>query len=436
MSPTRTRTNSEKPFSKMSRTELLDYCRELYEQNGIGALAYPSLKNVPTLYFNLYNQGLPQKTLLTELGLDEEYKRYLEEVPYKYGSKIVEPWSWMRIVKIAQEIAEREGRLPPALWFQKNGHGSLISALYNRGHTWDQLREAVGDFTGSNFVTSRNGMRWLSHAEASLSNFLHARGIEHTRGKRYPASFSEVSSAKYAIYDLHFKDTTGAWIDVEIWGDKPNGHNEEKYALQRTAKERFNEANPRFIGIHYPDCYEDENLANLLEPHIGLVKPFRFDKPTDAILQSTHWSNADELLDYCRDLASQMPDGIFPTEEWLRKRGKWSNRPGDVYNTLSVYIKLWLGGVRNLRTMLGQGHASTKEWDRDTALNAYRVFYETHGMTPQQARQLRQRKKDPRISEETAREAARISSAICKYAGGADEANAILGIDPRTNARD
>lgn len=415
----------------MSRTELLDYCRDLYEQKGVSALTYPSLKSVPTLYFNLYKQGLPQKILLIELDLDDEYKQHLEETPYKYGDKIVEPWSWNRIITVAKEVAEREGRLPPAIWFQKNGHGSLIVALYNRGHTWDQLREAVGDFTGSNFVASRNGMRWLSHAEASLSNFLYARGIEHTRGKRYPASFSEASVAKYAIYDLHLKDSSGSWVDVEIWGDRPNGHNEEKYAMMRADKETFNKDNPRFIGIHHADCYVEGRLTNLLEPHIGLIKPFRFDKPTDAILQSTHWSNADELLDYCRDLASRMPDGMFPTEGWLRKRGKWSDRTGEVYNTLSIYIKLWLGGVRNLRKMLGQGHASTEEWDRDTALNAYRVFYETHGMTPQQARQLRRRKNDPGISDETSREAARISSAISKYAGGASEANTILGINPR-----
>lgn len=414
----------------MSRTELLGYCRELYELGGISALSYPSLKNVPKLYTNLYKHGLKQKNLLTALGLDEEYKRHLEETPYKYGDKIVERWNWNRIITVAREIAEREGRLPPALWFQKNTYGSLIQALYNRGHTWDQLREAVDDFSGSNFVTSRNGLRWLSHAEASLSNYLYARGIEHTRGKRYPKAFSKNSGAKYAIYDLHFKDANGTWVDVEIWGDKPNGHNEEKYACMRTAKERFNEDNPRFVGIHHADCYEEEKLTALLKPHIGLIKPFRFDKPTDAILQSTHWSNADELLDYCRDLASRMPDGIFPTEEWLRKRGKWSSRPGEVYNTLSVYIKLWLGGVRNLRKMIGQGHASTQEWDRDTALNAYRVFYETYGMTPEQTRHLYRRKDNPRISDEIAQEAARISNAVRKYAGGSEEAKAHLDINP------
>jgi hypothetical protein len=54
-----------------------------------------------------------------------------------------------------------------------------------------------------------------------------------------------------------------------------------------------------------------------------------------------------------------MPDGKFPTEEWLRKRGRWADRPGEPYNTLSVYIKQWIGGVRKLRLLLDQEEAST-----------------------------------------------------------------------------
>ena len=137
------------------------------------------------------------------------------------------------IVKKAVAIKCSQGSLPPALWFQKNGHAALIQALYNLGHTWDQLREAVGDFSNSNFVQSRNGLRWLSHAEASLSNFLYARGIQHKKGERYDDTFSQSSPTRYAIYDLHFVGTDGDWFDVEVWGDIPGGHNEEKYARVR-----------------------------------------------------------------------------------------------------------------------------------------------------------------------------------------------------------
>lgn len=416
-----------KDFAKMSRNELLDFCRGLYADKGIAAFAYPSLKAIPKLYFNLYANDLSQKTLLKELGIEDEYKRYTVSKPYKYGSTQRERWSWDSLLQKALAIKETEGRLPPALWFQKNGQAAFIQALYNLGHTWAELREAVGDFTDSNFVQSRNGIRWLSHAEASLSNFLYARGIEHKKGERYDDAFAEIAPTKYAIFDLHFLGKQGQWLDVEIWGDKPNGHNEEKYARTRAAKEAFNADNPNFIGIHHADCYDEEKLADVLSPHIGRIAPFQFDKPTDPLIHSTHWSNADELLDFCKDLAAKMPNGEFPPEDWLRKRGKFADRDGAAYNTLSVYIKQWLGGIRNLRKLIGQAEVSTQQWDKNSALAAYKAFFDKHGMTPHQARHAYKRG-DSRLSYDDSLEAINIASAVQKYAGGADLANETLGI--------
>lgn len=418
---------NNKNFSKMSRNELLEFCRGLYDDKGISAFAYPALKAIPKLYFNLYANDLSQKTLLKELGIEEEYKRHAVSKPYKYGSTQRERWSWDALLKKALAIKEAEGRLPPALWFQKNGHGAFIQALYNLGHTWAELREAVGDFTDSNFVQSRNGIRWLSHAEASLSNFLYARGIEHKKGERYDDAFAEIGPTKYALFDLHFFGNEGKWLDVEVWGDKPNGHNEEKYARTRAAKEAYNANNPNFIGIHHADCYDEEKLADVLSPHIGRIAAFQFDKPTDPLIHSTHWSNADELLDFCQNLASKMPNGEFPTEEWLRKRGKFADREGATYNTLSVYTKLWLGGIRNLRKLIGQAEVSTQQWDKDSALAAYKAFYDKHGMTPHQARRAYKRD-DANLSYEDSLEAINIASAIQKYAGGADLARETLDI--------
>lgn len=414
----------------MSREELLAFCRGLYEEKGLDALSYPALKAIPKLYSTLYANGLSQKALLQDLGLVDAYKAHLEGKPYRYGDGERSRWSWPSLIEKARAIKEKQGRLPPALWFQKNGHAALVQALYNMGRTWDQLREAVGDFSDSNFVQARNGTRWLSHAEASLSNFLHARGIEHKKGERYDKSFGEVAETRYAIYDLHFRGKDGSWFDVEVWGDRPNGHNEERYARTRKAKEEFNAGNPRFMGIHHADCYDEEKLTRILEPAIGIIEPFRFDKPTDALIHSTHWSNADELLAFCRELAAKMPDGKLPAEDWLRKRGRWASREGEAYNTAAVYINRWLGGTRAARKLLGQEAASTQQWDRVSALASYKDFFERHGMTPQQARQLNQRKKDVRVSDEVAKEAARVSSAVQKYAGGADAANDLLDIKP------
>lgn len=191
-------------FSKMSRGELLEYCRKLYQENGISALSYPEIKKIPKLYFNLYSNSLSQKTLLSEFGLDKEYKNHISSSPYKYGDSYRDRWTWETLIEKIKSIKEKEGRLPPALWFQKSGHASLVFSLYNLGHTWAELREAVGDFSDSNFVQSRNRLRWLSHAEASLSNFLYARGIDHKKGERYDDSFADLNVTKYAFMTCIF----------------------------------------------------------------------------------------------------------------------------------------------------------------------------------------------------------------------------------------
>lgn len=403
-------------FSAMSRTELLAYCRELYSRNGIAAFSYDNLSKHGTLYGNLYLNNLGQKALLEALNLSDEYKKHKKTVPIKRGGKNVLPWSWEKILSIVTDVAKQENRLPTAGWMQANGHASLVQAVYYSGHSWAELRAELNDFTNSNFVESRNGMRWLSHAEASLSNFLYSRGIEHRKGGRYPDAYAEISGYRYGIFDLSLEASDKSWIDVEVWGDKPKGHDEKGYGEKRAAKEAFNHENSAFLGIGYQDCYNETHLADILEPYIGRIEPFRFDKPTDAMIHSTHWSNADELLEYAAELASTMPDGKFPTEEWLRKRGKWANREGEPYNTLSVYIKQWLGGVRKLRELLNQENFSTVQWTRESAINAYKDFYQTHGMTPPNARHRYTRHAD--ISRDVYLEAARIDSAVRKYAGG------------------
>src|ERR1017187_3165960 len=415
-------------FAQMSREELVAYCRSLYVQNGIEALSYPSLSKHQSLYPNLYRAGLRQKELVTALGIGDEYQAHKESLPLKrQGGRLSHRWTWKRIVDEARLVRNEHSQLPPGDWFRVNGYGSLVTAVYNLGKSWELLREALGDFEQSSFVESRNGMRWRSHPEASLSNFLYARGIEHKRGEKYPDDYAKHSIAKYAYYDLHLRSKTGEWIDIEIWGDKPHGHNEQGYGEKRRDKEAYHSGRKTFIGIHFSDCYSDEKLSNILEPLIGRINPFRFDKPTDSHIQSTHWSNADELLDACRQLAESMPNGKFPTEEWLRKRGKWARRSGEPLNTMSVYIKLWLGGVRNLRSLLGQSHQSTLVWNEVSAISAYKAFYETYGMTAQQYRH-RYKSGDNSLSPEVSKSATNVCHAVNKYSGGVAALNRALGI--------
>ena len=416
-------------FARMSRDELIEYCRSIYVRGGIEALSYTSLKKQKSLYPNLYRVGLPQRQLIHELGLEDEYKEHNKSVPLiRAGGKVTYRWTWERCVQQAKNVMNDFGFLPPAGWFQDNGRGGLPQAVYSLGKTWDLLRDAVGDdFSKSSFVESRNGLRWRSHPEASLSNFLYARGVNHKRGEKYPDDYADHSNANYAYYDVHFLSLAGEWINVEIWGDKPLGHAEERYGEKRKDKEAYHAGRQDFVGIHFRDCYSDEALEKILKPYIGIIEPFRFDKPTDRQIQSSHWSNADELLESCRELAKSMPDGKFPTEGWLRKRGKWANRPGDPMNTMSVYIKLWLGGVRKVRELLGQTHLSTETWDKESAIAAYKSFYDKHGMTPEQYRNLF-RKGDSSTSHAINKRASNVGMAVLKYAGGSATVKKLLGI--------
>ena len=417
-------------FGRMAEEDLLAFCRKLYDAGGFEALTYESMQNSHSgLYMGLYRRKLTKAALIARLGLLEEFKKYESQRPKVYAGKMRVPWTWARVVEVATGLVEKHGHLPSAPWFQRHKLGAIVHFIYRSGRTWDQLQEAVGTLSNGRFVESRNGLRWLSHAEASLSNFLHARGVKHRKGERYPEGYAEVSDARYGIYDMHFRAQDGKWMDVEVWGDNPMGQQLEKYARRRQQKEAFNRGNPRFLGIPHKACYDDTQLQTILTPHIGVIEPFQFDKPVDAVIPSTHWSNADELLAYCGTVATTAPSGVFPTEDWLRKRGRWANRPGEAYNTLAVYCRLWLGGIRNVRRLLGQADASTLQWDTESALREYKRFFDEHGRTPGQVTgEAYEKGRSNNISAEVLADAVRIGSAVAKYAGGAIEAQRRLGL--------
>ena len=418
------------PFAGMGAEALLAHCKGLYETNGIGAMDYESLSAIPGLYMNLYRCGLSQTVLLERLGLTDEYRQHKRaHWRREVGDTVQLRWTWERIIAECKAVVAKEGFLPAGAWFQANGRGSLIQAVYNLDKTWGDVRTECEAFAGSAFVQSRNGMRWRSHPEASLSNFLHARGIAHDRGRKYPEDYGARFGFTYGYFDLMLTAKDGRSIDIEVWGDKPNGHAEAHYARKRAAKEEYNSTNPNFLGIHYADCLEEEKLADVLAPLVGRVEPFVFNGPHDREIQPTHWSNADELLAYCRKLVRTEWGEKFPNEEWLRKRGKFRNRPGPAYNTVAVYIRQWLGGIRNARRLLGRGGESTREWDSDRALAAYKASCEKWGHSPDQVRANAQRGLRE-VTPEQGAEAATIAHAARKYVGDVATIRKLLGLPP------
>jgi hypothetical protein len=357
--------------SSSKRDELLAELRSLYEVYGVQALAVPFLKE-KRLYQRLRPAGLTQSVYLTILGLADEYHAYTH------------PWPWERIVEVAGSEKERHGELPTLEWFRKNGPRGLASAVFQSGHTWEQVRDAVGCFASSTFRTSRNGMRWLSQPEVSMSDFLYARAVKHKYGDLYAPGYAEQSGRRHGKYDLHFAASNGQWIDVEIWGDLPDHLTEGKYGRTRELKEAWNADNPNFLGIQFTDCLFDDALTRILKPFIGVIEPFQFEKAHDRLIETTHWTSALELLETCRDLAAQMPDGIFPNEQWLRMRGNYADRPGPTFNYLAIRVQQWLGGTRKVRELLGQTEASTTAWTPEIAVGEWRAFEIEHGLTPTQ----------------------------------------------------
>ena len=113
----------------------------------------------------------------------------------------------------------------------------------------------------------------------------------------------------------------------------------------------------------------------------------------------------------------------------MRKRGKWAHREGPAYNTLSVYIKTWLGGVRKLRELLGQAHVSTVKWDREKVLVRWKTFRERYGITPN-AMRARVQRRQGQYPDEAIAEATLLASAVSKYAGGSAAADEATGFKP------
>ena len=367
------------------RSKLLTQIRRLYDLHGTKALSTTFLeKQKGALYPNLLAAGLGQPEYLGALGLVQEFAEW-RDANRTYRGKTKPTWTWKVAVDTAKQVKAREGDLPTMEWFRRNNYHGVVNAVFKTGRTWDDLREAVGSSASSPFYPSRNGWRWRSRPEACLSNFLYARGIAHKRGERYPESYATQSGRRYGRFDMHFQKPTGEWVNVEVWGnDALNTLSGGRYTQTRAYKEKFHANSPNFLGIPGQDCLRDELLAAHLRPFIGDIKPSNFDTTQDRLIETSHWTDGVELLETCRQLATSMPDGIFPNEQWLRKRGKYADRPGDAYNTMAVRVNQWLGGTRKVRALLDQADASTTAWTKKSAIKAWRDFEAEYGLSPTQ----------------------------------------------------
>ena len=292
------------------------------------------------------------------------------------------------------------------------------------GPQFGQMQEDIDNPAGgmknrARYTESVNGMRWHSRCEASFSNFLYSRGITHRKGELYPEEYAETSDYARGWYDIHFEAPDGRQIDVEIWGNI-----DEAYMKKRQAKEDFNSDNPNFLGMDWDSCTE-ELLIETLEPYIGIIEPFVFEKPEHKIIQTAFWSDAEEIIENCRQIAAQQPDGRFPTEHWLRKRGIYADRDGETYNTLGVYVQKYVGGLLKLRAILGEDTSHYRRWDRDSILIALDEWMQEYGIAP--ATYFGRHKIHNNLDEEISKYAGSLMSATNKHIGSFSEAIEILG---------
>ena len=240
---------------------LINECKKLYDEHGISVLLYKNFDK--KLYFRLYQKGIRLSDVRKILGVEKEFSEYKQNTSYMYKGEERHYWSWSRIIKIVKPIVKKHNFLPPAAWFQENRYQSLIQAVYNLGKSWENLRDEFKSYESSSFVTSRNGMRWRSHPEASFSNFLYNRGIEHQKGRKYPDDFSKITGQTYGYYDLMFKDKNNNFIDVEIWGEKPRGHAQKHYAYKKHLKEKYNLNNKNCLGINFREGVNEKRLVKI-----------------------------------------------------------------------------------------------------------------------------------------------------------------------------
>lgn len=314
------------------------------------------------LYYKLCRHtSRPLYNLTKKLTILNKWNMHrLRKITKKAGHAI---WTREHFNKITEEIVGKFGFFPPAAFLVPRGYGSWLNALYNIfKENYETLQKKYNVISSPRYW-GRNGEKMDSMPEACYSNFLYARGIEQKHGPKYPDAYTKLTGRKSGKYDRRFKGKIGIykdkWIDVEIWGDKPLGHAENDYAKKKAGKILFNKDNKYFLEIHWKDCYYEEKLISIMEPYIGIIAPFVFDKETDYKFKSIKWSILDEVTKICKYILSHINE--LPPKNWFLRKGLYKNRikqdwEEDIYKKIGIHTLFryitYVGGVKKIRKLL------------------------------------------------------------------------------------
>lgn len=371
---------------------VLHFTRQLYrdQQVGLKALSYTWLTdNYLLRHYNrlVIVHKIPLEEVAKEWNILSEWKSQRKD--YMCEGRGVTNWSIEKMDEIALTLIQKHGHIPCYQWLRQNGYGSFSCWAYSNGYNSQSLQER---FNYSKCLTSRSGLLLLSQAEVSFSDFLYSRGIEHRRGRQYLESFCKQYGYTKCMYDFHFLGRidpfTKTEISIEIWGNLPQCMGGERYSIVRRAKENFHRQDVSFLGIEFTDCYNEDRLVQLLRPYIGIIKPYQFKSPHDRIVRPVQWSLADKVKEQC-EIILQKTEGVLPTEDWMRKRGKFKNRSEELWerdlpfnlHTLVKHIRT-IGGYRKTRQILSIQNQSSIKWTIELIHKVLLKIYREHQESP------------------------------------------------------
>jgi len=366
---------SENALCNETTEQLLQRAADLYQQHGLNSFnkTWQQENGHASLFTYLYSRKYGGKKIAQHLGVDlEELHQFTWKAAIENrGHTFFE--SWEDFVDYVRPLVEDRTELPTQDWFNENGYAEIPRALYSKfGKTINDLSAEFDHFVSDiNQFICKAGLRHRSFAEVQVSDFLYKYGADYRSEPRYPEDFS-TQHTDGGRFDF------GLTIDqeqffIEVWGSN-YGRNQQRYDSIRSEKEKYcQENNINLIGIEYADTLSEDKLKNIFEPYLSNVK-------NEIVVNSIILSFEERVVEDCRQLAAQQPDGLLPSEEWIRKRGRWKDREGDAYGTLPNEIRA-IGGFLKVRQILGE-ELQYRDWDDDKILEELRDFYDTHQITP------------------------------------------------------
>ena len=369
------------------RTSVLEEWKQHYDKYGLDAfkqLFMEKNKIIGTLRRG-ERHGLSLKDAVRMLGKEDELAEKRKRVAPNGGIR----WNRKLFDSTTEEIIAKYGCIPKIEYLRANGYGGYewqIKTFSEGGIEALRIKYQVHNVK----LTSLNGLHFLSLSEVCMANYLLSRNIPVLNGRKYPANFAERYDRKYAVYDLHFKATTGLHKDEEIkveifggGGSSSDIESRKRYQETKNFKLDYHKSDPLFLAVEYSSCYREKDLQTLLYPFIGtpdVVKPH----PT-AKVPTTMLSIFDEIVEEGRIICQNLKIECLPPMDWFGRTGMYNGREIKNWEPPS-YGRLigHLGkiGYTTVQRALGQIQRKHDRWNDKKCLLQIKHLKDKYNMTP------------------------------------------------------